>query len=377
MSIIRVKRKRNPYVQIDKTPLLDKQLSWKARGLMAFLMTKPDDWSVYVADLVKQSDRDGKESVQSGLKELQQVGYVLKLRSKGENGRFDGWETIVFETLEDRKAWEDANPSYSPKTGKPVVGETPKAEKPTTGKPYDGKTENGKPSHLVINEDQLINDSLVINEETKEPSHFSLSDASLPEPEVAETLTTRPVNQEDSSAPSNTGLETKSSAAANFSEKEKVELTHAQMIDQTSARYAYPECKWGEIYDLYKMGLGHLWIGPDRLTDWHPALMAGATAHKVKVQQDSTPAAVQQYIRNLIFKKLDADLEARFNEGLAIEARKRENAATISSPPSASEIPPGYYPIDQPIDLEQARRGKQIALAAMQRYREEQQRAGA
>ncbi len=212
-----------------------------------------------------------------------------------------------------------------------------------------------------------------IKEERKD---FFFEDASLSEPEVATELPVLSSHATEPSAASNTGLETKSSAAANFSEKEKIELTHAQMIDLTSARFAYPECKWNEIYELYKMGLGHLWVGPDRLTDWHPALMAGATAHKVKVQQDSTPAAVQQYIRNLITKKLDADLEARFNEGVAIEDRKRQ-AEAMRTAAAPTESKPGYYNPYAPIDLEQARRGKAIALAAMARAKEGLQRAGA
>jgi hypothetical protein len=42
MSIIRCQKKRHPYAQIDKTPLLDTRLSWKARGILAYLLTKPD-----------------------------------------------------------------------------------------------------------------------------------------------------------------------------------------------------------------------------------------------------------------------------------------------------------------------------------------------
>ncbi|CAA9372950.1 hypothetical protein AVDCRST_MAG94-4310 [uncultured Leptolyngbya sp.] len=203
-------------------------------------------------------------------------------------------------------------------------------------------------------EDLSESEAVEPQESGAKSSEFSFSEnASLTEPEVATKLPVPSSHAAEPSAASNTGLETKDSAATNFSKKEKVELTHAQMIDQSSARFAYPECRWNEIYDLYKFGLSHLWVGPER-HDWHPALIAGATAYKVKIEQPHELHFVQQYIRNLLFKKLDADLEARFNEGLAIEARKRSNESTIASPSTQAFVPP----VDD-FDREAARAAKQ------------------
>ena len=53
MSIIRV-RKDARYFTASNEPFIDKRMSWEARGLMGYLLTKPDNWTVRIDDLVKQ-----------------------------------------------------------------------------------------------------------------------------------------------------------------------------------------------------------------------------------------------------------------------------------------------------------------------------------
>ena len=67
---------RNRYTIISKVPLEDGRLSWKARGLLSYLLSKPDNWTVVVAHLVKEAP-DGRDSVRAGLRELEDAGYCL------------------------------------------------------------------------------------------------------------------------------------------------------------------------------------------------------------------------------------------------------------------------------------------------------------
>jgi hypothetical protein len=62
--------KDNPYVVINKTAIENPSLSFKAKGILAYLMSRPDGWEVSVADLVNRSV-DGKASVRAGLQELE------------------------------------------------------------------------------------------------------------------------------------------------------------------------------------------------------------------------------------------------------------------------------------------------------------------
>lgn len=95
MTVIRNKKRKNPFVQIDKKMLSDEQISWKAKGILSYLLSKPDDWITYISDLEKRST-DGRDSVRSGFKELENAGYISKKRLR-VNGQFKGWEYEVYE----------------------------------------------------------------------------------------------------------------------------------------------------------------------------------------------------------------------------------------------------------------------------------------
>lgn len=73
--IIRVKKKDDPYVRIDKHFINDPTLSLKAKGIMTYLLSKPDSWHVRIGDLVNQN-KDGEKAVRSGIHELIDARYL-------------------------------------------------------------------------------------------------------------------------------------------------------------------------------------------------------------------------------------------------------------------------------------------------------------
>lgn len=93
-SIFRIKKNDN-FVIMDKTFLNDKSLSWKAKGIMAYMLSKPNDWTFYLDELMTHST-DGERSFRSGFKELTDNGYV-KREPVREGQRIVRWETIVYE----------------------------------------------------------------------------------------------------------------------------------------------------------------------------------------------------------------------------------------------------------------------------------------
>ena len=96
-EVIRVKKRPSNFVMMDKTFLEDDRLSYKAKGLLAYLLSKPDDWKVIVGNLVNSS-KDGKASVYAGLKELKECGYYEKVPVRNEQGtRIIRWESTVYE----------------------------------------------------------------------------------------------------------------------------------------------------------------------------------------------------------------------------------------------------------------------------------------
>lgn len=113
--IIRVVHNKN-YVVMNKTGLEDKNLSFKAKGLLAYLLSKPDNWKVNINHLAKIGP-DGKTSVESGLKELEENKYLYRIKKRNKEGKFE-WESIVSEI-----------PRKSPQPGFPDM-DNPDMEKP-------------------------------------------------------------------------------------------------------------------------------------------------------------------------------------------------------------------------------------------------------
>lgn len=97
MSTYRVRKgKENPYVMLDKTSVNDSSLSWKAKGILVYLLSKPDDWRVIESDIVKHA-RDGRDSVRSGLRELERSGYIVRAQEHGQDGKF---QPVAYEVYE-------------------------------------------------------------------------------------------------------------------------------------------------------------------------------------------------------------------------------------------------------------------------------------
>src|SRR5699024_1507931 len=69
---------------------------WKAKGIMAYMLSKPDDWTFYLDELQKHST-DGRTSFRAGFDELKKQGYVKKVRKRKKDGTFE-WQTILYES---------------------------------------------------------------------------------------------------------------------------------------------------------------------------------------------------------------------------------------------------------------------------------------
>lgn len=96
MIIRTVKNNHNPFVMIDKRMLSDNRLSFKAKGILTYLLSKPDDWQVMMLDLCANS-KEGPTSIRAGLQELKAAGYARLVSPRGEGGKMQGKYWEVFE----------------------------------------------------------------------------------------------------------------------------------------------------------------------------------------------------------------------------------------------------------------------------------------
>ena len=110
MAIIRIEKSKN-FTVISNVALRDKDLSLKAKGLWATMMSCNDYWTFTIDGLVAMTT-DGKDSVRSGLRELEQKHYLIRTPKK-DKGRF-GYDYTLYETpyRENRVGKSDAvNPT--------------------------------------------------------------------------------------------------------------------------------------------------------------------------------------------------------------------------------------------------------------------------
>ncbi|NLO38922.1 MAG: DnaD domain protein [Ruminiclostridium sp.] len=87
MADICRKVRRRSFTQIDNEPINNTKLRYEDIGLLAYVMSKPDNWTIYKADLVT-SHANGRESVNSILKRLQEYGYLMVVKGRTGKGNF-------------------------------------------------------------------------------------------------------------------------------------------------------------------------------------------------------------------------------------------------------------------------------------------------
>ena len=93
--IVRSARPHLNYSVIHNHLIEDHRLSWKARGMLIYLLSKPDHWRTTIAHLASVSP-EGIHAVRTGMKELALYGYVKHLRKQNPNGQWST-QTVVFD----------------------------------------------------------------------------------------------------------------------------------------------------------------------------------------------------------------------------------------------------------------------------------------
>ncbi|GAI87223.1 unnamed protein product, partial [marine sediment metagenome] len=97
MPIYRVhKNKTHPFTIIDNTSINDKRLSAKAKGILLYLISKPDNWYTTLPNLVLAFS-DSKYSIRTGLNELIKFGYIIRTHVRKDDGRFTFYDYAVYE----------------------------------------------------------------------------------------------------------------------------------------------------------------------------------------------------------------------------------------------------------------------------------------
>lgn len=135
MAIIRTKREHN-YTVVSNRVYDKNQLSWQAMGLLGYLLTKPDNWQVMVAELVnvtKDTKKPtGREGVYNIINELKEKGFISV--RKNSDGSTD--YTVYDEPIQQSNQ-----------------------ENPNQGKPNQGKPNQAEPTLVNTEYKQVLNNT--------------------------------------------------------------------------------------------------------------------------------------------------------------------------------------------------------------------------
>lgn len=167
-TVIKRVVKEAKYAQIDNDLINNRELSFKALGIMTYILSKPDDWQIYISDLCR--DKDGEKSIRAGLNELKDKKYMQRYRVYDmDTGKVHHWETLVSETpFEDFEIISSVKEKYFKDTEGKIVNKKIKIksfersipiviERKITLLSQKGKVENKNKNFLLCQNVQVEN----------------------------------------------------------------------------------------------------------------------------------------------------------------------------------------------------------------------------
>lgn len=132
MPIIRAKHNKD-FTQINNATLREKVLSLRARGLLAYMLSFPDEWAFSVNSL-SENCGETRYAILTSIAELRREGFLRISQSHTSDGKFNEVTYFVFEkksfaVSEKNEKNENAKNNISPQFEKPQF-EKPQSEKP-------------------------------------------------------------------------------------------------------------------------------------------------------------------------------------------------------------------------------------------------------
>lgn len=169
MPVIRAKQTKN-FTQISNSALRKKELSLKARGLLAYMLSFSDEWDFSVSHIVRESG-EREKSVRAALSELEAAGYVRHSPIRSEEGKFVTVRYDVFETPDLRAETVSGTSAETENTEQTEKHEQPKSPEKTEDTETEANSENGEtPENAANSENGEMLENAEISEKTEASS---------------------------------------------------------------------------------------------------------------------------------------------------------------------------------------------------------------
>lgn len=140
MAIIREAR-RERYSVINNQILENHQISYRARGLLSYMLSKPDNWKFYVSNLADNSDVEGEKAVSSALKELEAAGYLERKVKRDKKGHYKGLDYILRENpkkeQDQTQSDEETTPQQTSVVKESSISDPEQQNQPETAGKYE------------------------------------------------------------------------------------------------------------------------------------------------------------------------------------------------------------------------------------------------
>ena len=131
MSTFRVNKNVN-YTVMSNHHLQDKRLSLKAKGLLSYMLSLPDDWDYSLKGLTVGC-KDGLDSVRTAVLELEERGYVRRQKVRNAKGQIIDYDYQVYESpVED----DPAVPGKEGGPSDPSATKSPKSRMKPCSSPF-------------------------------------------------------------------------------------------------------------------------------------------------------------------------------------------------------------------------------------------------
>ncbi len=169
MPVIRAKQTKN-FTQISNSALRKKELSLKARGLLAYMLSFSDEWDFSVSHIVRESG-EREKSVRAALSELEAAGYVRHSPIRSEEGKFVTVRYDVFETPDLRAETVSGTSAETENTEQTEKHKQPKSLEKTEDTETEANSENGEtPENAANSENGKTPENAEIPEKTEASS---------------------------------------------------------------------------------------------------------------------------------------------------------------------------------------------------------------
>ncbi len=129
MTVFRVEKNAN-YTVMSNEHLRNRDLSLKAKGLLSQMLSLPEEWD-YSLEGLSRINREGVDAIRTGVRELEEHGYLERRRLRDGSGRLAGTEYVVHERAVARTSLPESD---EPALGFPMQ-DAPVRERPALAKP--------------------------------------------------------------------------------------------------------------------------------------------------------------------------------------------------------------------------------------------------